>query len=54
MSLADLPLRRGGDVSSIEFLDEELRERLLANCPGPYWGVGDVAAPMEKSSEAGE
>jgi len=32
----------GGEVTSSEYLDERLRRDLPANCPGPYWIVGDV------------
>jgi len=32
----------GGEVTSGENLDERGRQNLPANCPGPYWIVGDV------------
>ncbi len=32
----------GGEVTSSENLDERVRQNLPANCPGPYWIVGDV------------
>jgi len=32
----------GGEVTSSEYLDEQVRQNLPANCPGPYWIVGDV------------
>jgi len=32
----------GGEVTSGEYLDERVRQNLPANCPGPYWIVGDV------------
>jgi hypothetical protein len=32
----------GGEVTSGENLDERVRQNLPANCPGPYWIVGDV------------
>lgn len=32
----------GGEVTSSEYLDEQVRRSLPANCPGPYWIVGDV------------
>lgn len=38
----------GGQVSSFEFLVEELRSRVSRTCPGPYWVVGDVVGPMRR------
>ena len=37
----------GGEVKSVRFLDEQVRESLPADCPGPYWIVGDQVGPAE-------
>lgn len=42
----------GGEVPSIEYLDERLRQKLPANCPGPYWVVGDVTNSVEATEES--
>jgi hypothetical protein len=34
----------GGET---ENLDEQLRQALPANCPGPYWVVGFEVGPLE-------
>jgi len=35
----------GGEVKSVRYLDELVRQSLPADCPGPYWIVGDVVGP---------
>jgi hypothetical protein len=42
----------GGEIPSIEYLDERLRQKLPANCPGPYWVVGDVTSSVEATEES--
>jgi len=42
----------GGEVPSIEYLDERLRQKLPANCPGPYWVVGSVTSSVEPTEES--
>jgi hypothetical protein len=42
----------GHGVSTVEELDEQLRQALPANCPGPYWVVGDVAGLVGATQEA--
>lgn len=36
----------GGEVYAIEALSEPVRQRLPANCPGPYWVVGIEVSPL--------
>jgi hypothetical protein len=42
----------GSGVLLIEDLDKQLREELPANCPGPYWVIGDVAGLPETAQES--
>ena len=35
----------GGEVKSVRYLDEQVRQSLPADCPGPYWIVGDEVGP---------
>ena len=37
----------GGEVKSVRYLDEHVRQSLPSDCPGPYWIVGDVIGPAE-------
>lgn len=42
----------GGEIRSVEFLDERVRQKLPAGCPGPYWIVGDEVSPVEATEES--
>jgi len=42
----------GGEVKSIGYLDERVQQRLRANCPGPYWVVGDEISSVEATEES--
>ena len=35
----------GGEIKSVRYLDEQVRQTLPADCAGPYWIVGDEVGP---------
>jgi len=37
----------GGEVHSIEYLDERVQQKLPANCSGPYWVVGSEISSVD-------
>lgn len=39
----------GGETENLE---EQLRQTLPANCPGPYWVVGIEVGPLEPATES--
>ena len=41
----------GGEVRSIEYLDERVRRELPAHCPGPYWVVGAEVSSFDDADE---
>jgi len=41
----------GGEVKSVGYLDEQVRQRLPAGCPGPYWFVGTEVSALEATKE---
>ncbi|MBN1583129.1 MAG: hypothetical protein JXA89_20640 [Anaerolineae bacterium] len=41
----------GGEVHSIEYLDERVRQKLPARCPGPYWLVGNEIRSVNAQEE---
>jgi len=42
----------GGEVKSAEFLSEQVRQNLPANCPGPYWVVGSGISSVDTKEES--
>jgi len=42
----------GGEVRSTKYLDERVRQKLPANCPGPYWVVGDEINSVDAKEES--
>ena len=50
----------GGEIESVRYLDEQVRQTLPADCAGPYWIVGDEVGPateeatVPSSAQAGE
>jgi len=42
----------GGMLRSIEYLDERVRRKLPANCPGPYWVVGSEINSMDAEEKS--
>ncbi len=47
VSVGDEVYVSGGEVRSVEFLNEQLRQKLPPDCPGPYWIVGDEVRSIE-------
>lgn len=41
----------GGEVKSVGYLDEQVRQKLPAGCPGPYWFVGTEVSALEATRE---
>jgi len=41
----------GGEVKSVGYLDEQVRQTLPAGCPGPYWFVGTEVSALEGAKE---
>ena len=41
----------GGEVKSVGYLDEQVRQKLPAGCPGPYWFVGSEVSSLEATKE---
>jgi len=41
----------GGEVKSVGYLDEQVRQKLPAGCPGPYWFVGTEVSALEATKE---
>lgn len=44
-------VRLSGGEGSISFMDEQTRQNVRANCPGPYWVVGINITPLEAVEE---
>jgi len=42
----------GGEVKSANYLSEEVRQKLPAHCPGPYWVVGIEIDPIKAIEES--
>ena len=41
----------GGEVKSVGYLDEQVRQTLPAGCPGPYWFVGTEVSALEATKQ---